>query len=39
MLAPGQVITWTGYNTDRLYQVMGMPGYTCYTCYNALDQL
>ena len=33
MLAPGQVITWTGYT--RLWA----PGYTGYTCYNALDQL
>ena len=35
MLAPGQVITWTGYIMDRLW----VPGYTGYTCYNALDQL
>ena len=33
MLAPGQVITWTGYT--RLWVLH----YTGYTCYNALDQL
>ena len=30
MLAPGQVITWTGYNMDRLYQVMGTRLYMLY---------